>query len=51
MIPGFGQAIPTFLSFISRPISAVFLIVAVIFLVSPLFTRERIGKRAIEAEG
>lgn len=36
--------------FLTRPISAVFLIVAVIFLVSPLFTRERIGKKAIEAE-
>jgi len=36
--------------FLTRPISAAFLIVAVIFLLSPLFTRERIGKKAIEAE-
>jgi putative tricarboxylic transport membrane protein len=38
------------LIFLTRPISATFLIVALIFLVSPLFTRERIGKQAIEAE-
>ena len=38
------------LIFLTRPISATFLIVAVVFLVSPLFTRERIGKQAIEAE-
>jgi len=36
--------------FLTRPISAAFLIVAIIFLISPLFTRERIGKKAIEAE-
>jgi putative tricarboxylic transport membrane protein len=36
--------------FLTRPISAVFLVVAVVFLISPLFTRERIGKKAIEAE-
>jgi putative tricarboxylic transport membrane protein len=34
--------------FFKRPISAVFLIVAIIFLISPLLTRERIGKKAIE---
>ncbi len=36
--------------FLTRPISAAFLIVAIFFLISPLFTRERIGKKAIEAE-
>jgi putative tricarboxylic transport membrane protein len=36
--------------FLRRPISAVFLVVALIFLISPLFIRERIGKKAIEAE-
>jgi TctA family transporter len=36
--------------FLSRPISAVFLMVAVIFLISPLFTRKRIGEKAIQAE-
>jgi putative tricarboxylic transport membrane protein len=35
--------------FITRPLSATFLIVAVFFLISPLFTRGRIGKRAVEA--
>jgi putative tricarboxylic transport membrane protein len=34
--------------FFSRPISAVFLIIAILFLISPLLTRERIGKKAIE---
>ena len=34
--------------FFTRPISAVFLIVALVFLLSPLFTRERIGKKARE---
>ena len=34
--------------FFTRPISAVFLIIAMVFLISPLFTRERIGKKAIE---
>jgi putative tricarboxylic transport membrane protein len=38
------------LIFIARPISATFLIVALIFLISPLFTRERVGKQAIESE-
>ena len=38
------------LIFFTRPISAVFLIVALIFLISPLLTRERIGKEAIEAK-
>ena len=36
--------------FFSRPLSAVFLAVALFFLVSPLFTRERIGKKAIEMQ-
>lgn len=36
--------------FLTRPLSAAFLIVTVIFLISPLFTKERIGKKAIEAE-
>ncbi len=34
--------------FFSRPLSAVFLVISVVFLLSPLFTRERIGKKAIE---
>ncbi len=34
--------------FFTRPISAVFLVVALVFLVSPFFKRERIGKKAIE---
>jgi putative tricarboxylic transport membrane protein len=33
--------------FITRPISAVFLLVALFFMISPMFTRERLGKRAI----
>ena len=33
---------------LTRPISAVFLVMAVISLISPLFTRERIGKKAID---
>jgi putative tricarboxylic transport membrane protein len=36
--------------FITRPISAAFLIVAVVFLISPLFTTGRIGKAAIESK-
>ncbi len=36
--------------FIARPLSAAFLIVAVFFLISPLFTRGRIGKAAIESK-
>ena len=36
--------------FLKRPISAVFLVVALIFLISPLFTKERIGKKAIETK-
>jgi putative tricarboxylic transport membrane protein len=36
--------------FITRPLSATFLIVAVVFLISPLFTRGRIGKAAIESK-
>ena len=33
--------------FITRPISAVFLVVALFFLVSPLFTRGQMGKKAL----
>ncbi len=36
--------------FFSRPISVVFLLIALFFLISPLFTRERIGKKAIEMQ-
>jgi putative tricarboxylic transport membrane protein len=36
--------------FVARPLSAVFLLVALIFLISPLFTRGRIGKAAIDSE-
>jgi TctA family transporter len=36
--------------FFSRPLSVVFLVIALFFLVSPLFTRERIGKKAIEMQ-
>ena len=35
--------------FLTRPISAAFLVVALFFLISPLFTRGRIGKAAIES--
>jgi len=38
------------LIFLSRPMAALFLIVAVVSLVVPLFTRERIGKEAIEMQ-
>lgn len=34
--------------FLSRPLSALFLIVAIAFLITPLFSRERVGKKAIE---
>ena len=34
--------------FFSRPISAIFLSIAILFLLTPLFTRDRIGKKAIE---
>lgn len=37
--------------FFSRPLSAVFLMIAIVSLVSPLFTRERIGKKAMEMKG
>jgi putative tricarboxylic transport membrane protein len=36
--------------FFQRPISAVFLVVALALLFSPLFTRGRIGKKAIETQ-
>ncbi|MFH1488646.1 MAG: tripartite tricarboxylate transporter permease [Pseudomonadota bacterium] len=36
--------------FFTRPISAVFLTVALVFLISPIFTRERIGKTVIELQ-
>ena len=38
------------LIFFSRPISAVFLLVALFFLISPFFTRKRIGKQAIDMQ-
>jgi putative tricarboxylic transport membrane protein len=38
------------LIFFTRPISAVFLIVSIAFLLTPLFSKERVGKKAIEAE-
>jgi putative tricarboxylic transport membrane protein len=34
--------------FFTRPLSAVFLIIAIVFLITPLFTRERIGRKTIE---
>ncbi len=34
--------------FFTRPISLVFMVVSLAFLISPLFTRERLGKTAIE---
>ena len=36
--------------FFTRPISVVFLLIAAFFLFSPLFTREKIGKKAIEMQ-
>jgi TctA family transporter len=36
--------------FFTRPISGVFLLAAAFLLFSPLFTRERIGKKAIEMQ-
>jgi putative tricarboxylic transport membrane protein len=33
--------------FFTRPISAAFLVVALVFMISPLFTRKRIGKEAL----
>ncbi len=36
--------------FFSRPLSAVFLSIALVFLIYPLFVRERLGKKAIEME-
>jgi putative tricarboxylic transport membrane protein len=36
--------------FFTRPLSAVFLIIAIIFLISPLFSRQRIGKKVIEMQ-
>ena len=36
--------------FLRRPISAVFLVVAIVFLVSPFITRKRVGEKAIQAE-
>ena len=38
------------LIFFVRPISAVFLLIALVFLITPLFTRKRIGEKAIEAK-
>lgn len=36
--------------FFSRPLSAVFLLIAMAFLIAPLFSRQRIGKEAIEMQ-
>jgi len=36
--------------FFTRPLSAAFLVCALLFLLSPLFRKERIGKEAIETE-
>ncbi len=36
--------------FFTRPLSAVFLIIAIVFLISPLFSRQRIGKKVIEMQ-
>jgi TctA family transporter len=36
--------------FFQRTISAVFLLTAIVFLISPLFTRGRIGEKAIEMQ-
>ena len=36
--------------FFTRPISAVFLALALAFMISPLFTRKRIGREALEIE-
>jgi TctA family transporter len=36
--------------FFQRPISALFLVVALVLLFSPLFTRGRIGEKAIETQ-
>jgi putative tricarboxylic transport membrane protein len=36
--------------FLRRPISAVFLLVAILFLVSPFITRKRVGEKAIQAK-
>ena len=36
--------------FFTRPISATFLVVALVFIISPLFTRKRIGKEALDID-
>lgn len=36
--------------FFKRPLSVVFLLIAIVCLISPLFTRERIGKKVIEMQ-
>lgn len=36
--------------FFTRPISAVFLVVALVFLISPLFTGKRMGREALEID-
>jgi len=38
------------LTFINRPISAIFLLIAVVFLISPLFTKKKIAEKAIELQ-
>jgi putative tricarboxylic transport membrane protein len=36
--------------FFTRPISAIFLLIALVFLITPLFTGKRIGEKAIEMQ-
>jgi putative tricarboxylic transport membrane protein len=36
--------------FFTRPISALFLLIALVFLITPLFTGKRIGEKAIEMQ-
>jgi putative tricarboxylic transport membrane protein len=38
------------LIFLTRPISAVFLLIALFFLISPILTKKKIGEAAIDAK-
>jgi len=38
------------LTFVNRPISAIFLLIAIAFLISPLFTKKKIAEKAIEMQ-
>ena len=38
------------LTFLNRPLSAVFLLIAIAFLISPLFTKKKIAEKAIEMQ-